>query len=170
MQRFFPVLLVALTCAAASSLQSVMAADSLEEAEFAYDRGEYTQAARLFRPLAEQGVAAAQFYLGVMHEKGRGVRQDYPMALSWFHKAAAQGYAGPQSNLALMYERGRGVRKDVARALMWYHIAGALLPGDEGKAALKRRDYLTSKMTALQIEQAEEMIRVCQESQYKKCD
>ncbi len=170
MQRFFSVLLLALTCAAASSLQPVVAATSLEEAEFTYERGEYTKAARLFSPLAEQGVAAAQFYLGVMHEKGQGVRQDYPTALMWFRKAAAQGYAGPQSNLALLYERGRGVRKDVARALMWYHIAGALLPGDEGKAALKRRDALTSHMTATQIKQAQEMIRVCQESQYKTCD
>ena len=170
MQWFFPVLLVALTCAAASNPQSVVAAGSIEEAEFAYDRGEYTRAARLFSPLAEQEVAAAQFYLGVMHEKGRGVRQDYQTALAWFRKAAAQGYPGPQSNLGLIYERGRGVRKDVVRALMWYHIAGALLPGDDRKAAVKRRDYLTSKMTAAQIEQAEEMIRVCQESQYKKCD
>lgn len=170
MRRFFLAMLLVLTCAAGASPRSVVAAESLEEAEFTYERGEYTKAARLFSPLAEQGVAAAQFYLGVMHEKGQGVRQDYPTALTWFCKAAAQGYAGPQSNLALLYERGRGVRKDLARALMWYHIAGALLPGDEGKAALKRRDALTSQMTAAQIEQAQEMIRVCQESQYKKCD
>ena len=170
MQWFFPVLLLVLTCAATSSPQSVVDAGSIEEAEFAYERGEYTQAARMFSPLAEQGVASAQYYLGLMHEKGRGVRQDYPMALSWFRKAAAQGYAGPQNNLALMYERGRGVRKDLVRAFMWYHIAGTLLQGDEGKAALKRRDYLTSQMTAAQIEQAQEMIRVCQQSQFKQCD
>jgi hypothetical protein len=106
----------------------------------------------------------------MMHEKGRGVRQDYPTALTWFRKAAAQGYAGPQSNLGLMYERGRGVRKDLVRALMWYHIAGAMLKGDEGKAAVKRRDYLTSHMTAEQIEQAQEMARRCQQSQFKQCD
>jgi TPR repeat protein len=105
-----------------------------------------------------------------MHEKGQGVRRDHQTALTWFRKAAAQGYAGPQNNLGLMYERGRGIRKDVVRALMWYHIAGALLDGDEGKTALKRRDYLTSQMTAAQIEQAQEMIRICQQSQYKKCD
>ena len=170
MQWFFPVLLVALTCAATLSPQSVVAAGSLEEAEFAYDRGEYTRAARLFSPLADQGVASAQFYLGLMHEKGRGVRQDYPTALSWFRKAAAQGYAGPQNNLGLIYERGRGVRKDLIRALMWYHVAGALLEGDEGKAAVNRRDYLTSKMTAAQIEQAQEMAQRCQQSQFKECD
>lgn len=170
MQRVFSALLLALTYAASVSPQPVVAADSLEDAEFAYERGEYTQAARLFSPLAEQGVASAQFYLGLMHEKGRGVRQDNPTALAWFHKAASQGYAGPQSNLGLMYERGRGVRKDVVRALMWYHIAGAMLKGDEGKAAVKRRDYLTSHMTTEQIEQAQEMARRCQQSQFKQCD
>ena len=170
MRRVFCALLLALTYAASASPQLVAAAASLEEAEFAYERGEYTQAARLFSPLAEQGVASAQFYLGLMHEKGRGVRQDYSTALTWFRKAAAQGYAGPQSHLGLMYERGRGVRKDVVRALMWYHIADTLLHGDEGKAAVKRRDYLSSRMTAEQIEQAQEMARRCQQSQFKQCD
>lgn len=170
MQWCFPVLLLALTCAAVLSPQSVVAAGSLEEAEFAYDRGEYTKAARLFSPLAEQGVASAQFHLGLMHERGRGVRQDYQTALSWFRKAAAQGYAGPQNNLALIYERGRGVRKDLVRAFMWYHLASALLPGSEGKAALKRRDDLTSKLTAEQIEEAQEMARRCQQSQFQECD
>ena len=170
MRRFFPAMLLILTCAAGASSQSAVAADSLEEAEFAYERGEYTQAARLFSPLAEQGVASAQFYLGLMHETGRGVRQDYPTALMWFRKAAAQGYAGPQNNLGLMYERGRGVRKDLLRALMWYHVAGAILHGNEGKTALNRRDHLTSQMTAAQIEQAQEMARRCQQSQFKECD
>lgn len=170
MQRFFPLFLLALMYAAALSPQSVAATGSIEEAEFAYDRGEYTKAARLFSPLAEQGVASAQFYLGLMHEKGRGVRQDYQTALTWFRKAAAQGYAGPQSNLGLIYERGRGVRKDLVRAFMWYSLAGAMLPGDEGKAALAHRDQLTAHMSAAQIEQAQEIARRCQQSQFKECD
>lgn len=170
MQRFFLAMLLVLTCALGVNPRSSVAADSLEDAEFAYERGEYTQAARLFRPLAEEGVASAQFYLGLMHEKGRGVRQDYPTALTWFHKAAAQGYAGPQNNLALMYERGRGVRKDLVRAHMWYHLAGIMLHGNEGKAAVGRRDYLTSQMTDEQREQAQELARRCQQSQFKHCD
>lgn len=170
MRRVFCAVLLILSGAAGTSLQSFAAANSLEEAEFAYERGEYTQAARLFSPLAEQGVASAQFYLGLMHEKGRGVRQDYPTALTWFRKAAAQGYVGPQSNLGLMYERGRGVRKDLIRAFMWYHLAGAMLPGNDGKAALERRDQLSSHMTAAQIEQAQELARRCQQSQFKQCD
>jgi hypothetical protein len=105
-----------------------------------------------------------------MYEKGRGVRQDYSTALIWFRKAAGQGYASPQNNLGLMYERGRGVRKDVVRALMWYTVAAAMLNGDEGKTAMMRRDHLTSQMPASQIEQAQEMARRCQQSQFKECD
>lgn len=170
MQRVFCAVFLFLTCAAGASLPSVAAASSLEEAEFSYERGEYTQAARLFSPLAEQGVASAQFYLGLMHEKGRGVRQDYPTALTWFRKAAAQGYAGPQSNLGLLYDRGRGVRKDLIRAFMWYDLASVMIPGNDGKAALARRDQLRSQMTPAQIEQAQELARRCQQSQFKQCD
>lgn len=170
MQRVFLMMLLILACAAGTGAESIVTADSIEEAEFAYDRGDYTQAARLFSPLAEQGMASAQFYLGLMHERGRGVRQDYRTALRWFRKSAAQGYAGPQNNLGLMYERGRGVRKDFVRALMWYNVAVAMSSGDEGKTAMKRRDHLTSQMTAAQIEQAQEMAQRCQQSQFKACD
>ena len=169
MWRSVFAMLLVLACASGTSPEIVVAAQSIEEAEFAYERGDYTQAARLFSPLAEQGVASAQFYLGLMYEKGRGVRQDHSTALTWFRKAAAQGYAGPQNNLGLMYERGRGVRKDTVRALMWYTVAAAMLNGNEGKTAMKRRDYLTSQMTAAQIEQAQEMARHCQQSHFKGC-
>ncbi|MDF0652609.1 MAG: tetratricopeptide repeat protein [Nitrospira sp.] len=170
MWRCVFAVLVVLACASGAGPESVVAAQSIEEAEFAYERGDYTQAARLFSPLAEQGVASAQFYLGLMYEKGRGVRQDHSMALTWFRKAAAQGYAGPQNNLGLIYERGRGVRKDVVRALMWYTVAAVVLTGDERKAAMKSRDHLTSQMTTEQIEEAQEMARRCQQSQFKDCD
>ncbi len=168
-RRVFAMFVV-LACASGVGPECVVAAPSSEEAEFAYERGDYTQAARLFNPLAEQGVASAQYYLGLMYEKGRGVRQDHSVALTWFRKAAAQGYAGPQNDLGLLYERGRGVRKDVVRALMWYTVAAAMLNGDEGKIAMERRDHLTSQMTAAQIKEAQEMARHCQQSQFKECD
>ena len=170
MWRCVFAMLLVLACASGLGPECVIAAQSIEEAEFSYERGDYTQAARLFSPLAEQGVASAQYYLGLMHEKGRGVRQDHSTALGWFRKAAAQGYAGPQNNLGLMYERGRGVRKDVVRAFMWYTVAADMLNGDEGKTAVKRRDHLLSQMTAAQIEEAHEMARRCRQSQFKECD
>lgn len=165
----FAMLLV-LACSLGAGPESVVAAPSIEEAEFAYERGDYTQAGRLFSPLAEQGVASAQFYLGLMYERGRGVRQDYSTALTWFRKAAAQGYVGPQNNLGLIYERGRGVRKDAVRALMWYTVAVAMLNGNDKKTAMTRRDHLISQMTPAQIEEAQEMARRCQQSEFKECD
>ena len=164
MRHFRFVVFLVLACA------TIASAASLEDAEFAYERGDYTQAARLFRPLAEQGVASAQYSLGMMYAKGQGVPQDYQAALKWFQKAAEQGDASAQNNLGLMYERGRGVRQDFILAHMWSSIAAAALNGDEGKTAMKRRDYVASHMTAAQIEKAQEMARRCQETKFKKCE
>ena len=119
-------------------------------------------AARLFRPLAEQGIASAQNNLGWMYTQGRGVSQDYQEALKWYRRAAEQGIASAQNNLGLMYENGRGVRRDLIHAHMWYNVAAAALSGNEGKAAMKRRDHVASQMTAAQIEKAQEMARRCQ--------
>ena len=164
MRRFLFAVFLVVACA------TVAAAGSIEEAEFVYDRGDYTQAARLFRPLAEQGIAAAQFNLGVMYARGQGVPQDYQAALKWYRKAAEQGDASAQNNLGLMYERGRGVRIDFIRAHMWYSVAAAALSGDAGKAAIKDRDHVASQMTAEKIGNAQEMARRCQQSKFKECD
>ncbi len=61
-----------------------------DEATAAYQRGDYVTAIRELRPLAEQGVAEAQFNLGNMYDKGRGVPQDYAEAVQWYRKAAEQ--------------------------------------------------------------------------------
>ena len=60
-------------------------------------RQDDAQAAQWFRKAAEQGVAQAQYNLGVMYAKGRGVRQDGEQAVQWFRKAVEQGY--PQAQL-----------------------------------------------------------------------
>ena len=62
----------------------------------AYQRGDYATAMRLWRPLADQGNAAAQLYLGIMYEEGWGGPQDYSAALSWYRNAADQGNAAAQ--------------------------------------------------------------------------
>ena len=49
----------------------------------AYDNGDYATALREWKPLAERRNALAQFNLGAMYEKGRGVLQDYKTAMKW---------------------------------------------------------------------------------------
>ena len=93
------------------------------EALIAYNRGDYATALRLWRPLAEQGDARAQFSLGFMYQNGWGAPQDYSAALIWYRKAADQGYAFAQGNLGFMYEKGHGVPQDYAAAVSWYRKA-----------------------------------------------
>ena len=58
-------------------LAAPVAAGPFEDGNAAYERGDYTNALRLLRPLAYQGVARAQYNLGVMYDEGQGVPQDY---------------------------------------------------------------------------------------------
>jgi len=93
------------------------------EAVSAFQKGDYKAAYDEFKPLAEQGNAEAQDYLGYMYQNGLGVRQDYAEAAKWFRKSAEQGYALGQNNLGTMYQNGFGVPKDFAEALKWYRKA-----------------------------------------------
>ena len=57
--------------------------------------------------LAEQGDAAAQYGLGVLHGNGNGgMPQDFARAAHWFHKAAAQGHAQAAAAVAFLKRAG----------------------------------------------------------------
>jgi uncharacterized protein len=70
-----------------------VAAGTLEDAAAAYSKGDYVTALRLLGPLAAQGDAYAETYLGLMNANGQGGPQDYGRAIGWYRKAADQGYA-----------------------------------------------------------------------------
>ena len=57
----------------------------------AWSRGKYETTLKEFRPLAEQGHAEAQLYLGIMYSQGRGVPKDFVQAYRWYTLAADQG-------------------------------------------------------------------------------
>ena len=58
----------------------------------AYKRGDYDTALKEWRPLADQGLAAAQNNLGAMYINGEGVRRNYVQGYMWLSLAAKQGY------------------------------------------------------------------------------
>jgi uncharacterized protein len=89
----------------------------------AYDRGNYVTAMNELHPLAEQGLAPAQFFVGLMYENGQSVPQDYQEAARWYLKAANQGHDGAQNNLGKLYEEGQGVEQDHIIAVQWYQKA-----------------------------------------------
>ena len=68
----------------------------------------------------EQGLASAQFNLGLMYEQGRGVKQDYARAAELYRRAAEQGDADSQCNLGFLYRKGWGVAPDDTEATKWY--------------------------------------------------
>ena len=131
---------------------------------------DFQEAVKWYRLAAAQGYAPAEYSLGVAYEKGQGVPQDYQEAVKWYRLAAAQGYEWAQVNLGVMYTNGRGVQQDFVRAYMWFNLAAAALRSDSGDTATTNRDSIASKMTAEQIETAEEMARRCQKSQLKNCE
>src|SRR5947207_1494595 len=93
-----------------------------------YDRANYATALKVWQPLAEQGDAAAQTYVGEIYEKGLGVPPDYAVAAQWYRKAADIGFARAAINLGHLYERGLGVPPDHAMALTFYRRAAGQTP------------------------------------------
>src|SRR6266699_4484982 len=91
-----------------------------EDARAAIQKRDFETAARILRPLAEQGMARAQSTLGGLYAAGFGVPQNYTEAVTWFRKAAAQGFAEGQANLGIAYENGQGVPKSFADAAGWF--------------------------------------------------
>ena len=162
-------------------------AGPLEDGMTAYQKGDYAEALRLWRPLANQGNAAAQAGLGVMYTYGRGVPQNDAQAVAWLRKSAAQGNSEGEARLGVMYFNGQGVSQDYAQAHMWlrkgaeqgnslsqgqlgflyetyvqahmwYNLA-ASDPQDADNTSAQMRDLLAAKMTPAQIAEAQRMAR-----------
>lgn len=79
---------------------------------------------------ALSGDKEAQFNVGAMYYKGRGVEVDKVKAFEWCHKAAVQGHPEAQFNVAAMYDEGDGIEVNKAKALEWFQKAA-----DQGDAA-----------------------------------
>jgi uncharacterized protein len=65
---------------------------------------------------ARQGSADAQFEVGAMFEKGRGVAADRDEATEWYRKAAGQGHGRAASALARMEDNAQRLAKTQAQA------------------------------------------------------
>lgn len=89
----------------------------------AFRAGDYGLALSQLQPLAKQGDAQAQFYVGVAYQKGWGVIADSDKAAAWYRRAAEQGMNKAQHNLALLYLRGEGVEADALEARDWFERA-----------------------------------------------
>ena len=145
-----PILAAAALLTAASG--PVSAADLLGTGAAAYDAGDYGEAAHIWRPLAEEGDAMAQFNMGLLHETGRGVSEDPAQAAAWYERAALQGVPQAQYNLAVLHQAGRGVPQDGEEALYWLEVAAR---HSEGAAQEQAAEDALKLADALSPEEAE---------------
>jgi TPR repeat protein len=81
---------------------------------------DYKKAFTWYSKAANQGLAHAQYNLGVLYAEGQGVPQDDKKAVAWYGKAASRGDAEAQYNLGQMYRTGRGAPRDDKKAAAWY--------------------------------------------------
>ena len=97
-----------------------------------YEAKDYNCAIREWQPLADRGIAQAQYNLALIYSRGEGVAQDVAKAAGLFEKAANIGIVQAQYNLAQCYLNGSGVPKDEDKAISWFQKAAEL--GDPNAA------------------------------------
>ena len=95
---------------------------SFKKGEAAYAAGDFSDAVKIWRPLADKGDAQAQYAMGLLARRGLGVPRDPVAAAEWWRKAANQGHTTAQFNLGVLYEGGEGVRKSYDEAFKWYRL------------------------------------------------
>ena len=146
------------------------AADSFEDAVSALQVGDSALAARLFRPLAEQGEPQAQIKLGSLYEKGQGVQQSDQEAVKWYRKAAGQSNAEAQALLGAMYFKA--VPQDNVRAYLWFDLSVQeyLRQGGKNMETEQRRDAIGAQLTSPQIAAIQRLARQCRLSNYTNCE
>jgi localization factor PodJL len=77
-------------------------------------------AARWYQAAAAQGLAPAEFRLGLFYQNGLGIPRDLDAASSWYLKAAQQGNVSAMYNLALLAANGK---PDYPTAARWFKKA-----------------------------------------------
>ena len=123
----------------------------------------YQKALKWLKLSAEQKYPEAQFKLGQIHRKGRGVPRDYKQALEWYELAANQGHPKAQFNLGVMYDQEQGLPHNIVGAHKWYSLAG-----EQGlRLATRNRDLIAKHMTPEQLNESKQLIKEWKKSQGK---
>ncbi|HEX7777350.1 MAG TPA: hypothetical protein VF449_12565 [Parvibaculum sp.] len=131
-----------------------------------YDRGNYSEAAKLWQLLAEHGDCDAQYRYGHLLWLGLGVKMDKAAAFKFFEDAANAGQPKGQvalGDLAFARDKSTYVCRenciyDIVVAYKWYLLAehGAYYEGEKTYVAEALAD-IRSRMTAAQKLRGEAM-------------
>lgn len=117
--------------------------------------GETSEAAAIWRRLANSGVADAAFNLGLIHYHADGVAKDYVEALRWFRQAAEWGDRESEYRVGWMMLHGEGVTANAEEAHQWmtrhrrHHFSHARSPQmmawqQQARGLIQQRDLAES--------------------------
>ena len=86
----------------------------------AYEKQNYEQAYRNWKPLAEKGDSLSQFRLAGLYLYGEGVEKNPETAFYWMNRSATEkGYFRAMFMLGQMYASGTGVSPNGFKAAYW---------------------------------------------------
>jgi uncharacterized protein len=125
--------------------------DDFQDGMDAFERKDYKEAVRLWKPLAEQGNVEEQYSIGEMYLNAL----NYKEAVKWLRLSADQGHSGAQYGLGVKYAKGTEFLQDYALAHMWFNLCSSI--GE--KVCVRDRNIIEKKMTQSQIEEAQKMAR-----------
>ena len=92
----------------------------LSKAQAAFTRSNYMKAHDIWLPLAESGIAEAQYSLGFLYQSGWGPERDLLQAVAWYTSASEQDEARAQFNLGILLLNGEdNVEKDTETGILW---------------------------------------------------
>lgn len=89
----------------------------------ALEAGNAPTALRHLRPLAAQGVAEAEYRMGILCLHGIGLVQDHGDAVFWLTRAAGHGHGEAQSELGMAYITGSAAPAADGTLMRWKRIA-----------------------------------------------
>lgn len=109
---------------ACALMMNIAAHAGYDEGVAASQNGDYQRALSEWLPLAKQGQANAQYDVGMMYFRGRGVTKDDVLAEQWLNKAANQGHTSAQTILGTMYTMtDLGIPPNFELAVKWLRKA-----------------------------------------------
>jgi TPR repeat protein len=104
--------------------------DSTNEMEFelssgiaAFEGKNFSRAATLLSPLAENGNMEAQYRMAIMAQGGLGMVVNELMAYKFMKAAAEAGHPMAQHGLGFMYLEGECVEQNLTKAVDWFKKA-----------------------------------------------
>jgi localization factor PodJL len=86
---------------------------------------DFAKAAYWYGKASAAGNAPAQYRLGTLYERGKGVARDMNAALGWYERSGALGNVKAMHNAAVLAAGNEQRQPDYARAFKWFSLGAA---------------------------------------------